>query len=114
MNSNKLKFCSWNINGYKSRQIGNKLHHEEFFNIVKDKDFIGVTETHMHDEILEHLSIPGFKCVKYKIQKKNLKSNTAPGGIAIFVKEYLAELFSVENTGNEDILCVKAKKACWG
>ena len=68
----------------------------EFSNIVKDKDFVGITETHMHEEILENLSFPGFKCLKYKIQKKNLNSNTASGGIAIFVKDHLAENFQLK------------------
>ena len=110
MISNKLKFCIWNIHGYKSRQIGNKLHSDDFLNTIKDEDVIGLSETHIHDEIVEYLSIPGFKRISHKKQKKNLKSNTAPGGIAIFVKENLSKFFSGENTDNEDTIWVKIKK----
>ena len=110
MISNKLNFCTWNIHGYKSRQIGNKLHSEDFLNSVKDKVFIGITETHIHDEILEQLSIPGYKRIGFKNQKKNFKSNTAPGGIAVFVKEHLSKLFSSVNINDEDTIWVKIKK----
>ena len=110
MISNKLKFCIWNIHGYKSRQFGNKFHCEDFLKTIKDQDFIGLTETHIHDEILEHLSIPGFTRISYKNGKKNLKSNTAPGGIAVFVKENLAKLFTGENSDNEDTIWVNKKK----
>ena len=89
---NKLKFCIWNIHGYKSRQIGNKLHSDDFLNIIKDQDFIGLTETHIHDEIPEHLSIPGFIRLSYINMKK--RSHTAPGGIAVFVKDHFYSTFS--------------------
>ena len=78
---NKLKFCIWNIHGCKSRQLGNKLQNEMFLNIQNDVDLIGLTETHIHEGTLEHLSIPGFQLKSYKNQKKNLKSNTAPGAL---------------------------------
>ena len=107
---NKLTFCIWNIHGYKSRQIGNKLHSDDFLNIIKDQDFIGLTETHIHDEILEDLSIPGFIRLCYRNMKKNQKSHTAPGGIAVFVKEHLFNLFSHVYSDNEDTIWVKIKK----
>ena len=69
----KLKFCTWNIHGYKSRAIGNKLHNEEFLEILSDIDFIGITETHMHDDILENLSIPGFHLIDFKNRKKKIE-----------------------------------------
>ena len=100
----KLKFCTWNIHGYTSRQIGNKLHNEDFLEIQKDVDFIGLTETHIHEEILENLSIPDFRLISYKNRNKNLKSNTASGGIAVFVRENLTKLFSVIKNDNEDML----------
>ena len=108
--SNKLKFCIWNIHGYNSRQLGNKLHNENFLNIQNDVDLIGLTETHIHEEVLHNLNIPGFQLKSHKKQKKNLKSNTAPGGIAVFVRENLVELFSTVNSDNEDIVWVKIKK----
>ena len=69
-----------------------------------------LTETHIHSENLEHLNIVGFRLLGYKNSKKNLKSNTAPGGIAIFVKENVFMLFTIKKTENEDIIWTKLKK----
>ena len=109
-----LKFCSWNIHGYKSREIGNKFCDEEFLNIFKNNDFIGLTETHLHDEILDKMNIPGFHCMKVKNRRKNLKSNTAAKGIAVFVNDNIKELFSVVEIDNEDVIWVKISKELSG
>ena len=52
----KFKFCSWNVHGYKSRQSGIKLKEPNFLSVVKDAD-VSITETHIHDEILEKLML---------------------------------------------------------
>ena len=110
----KLKFCSWNIHGYNSRDLGNKFSVEEFLNIFNEIDFVGITETHIHDEILENMNIPGFKRLSVKNRRKKLKSHTASGGIAVFVKEDLCKLFTVVNIENEDAIWVKIKKETSG
>ena len=66
-----LECCSWNIHGLQSRQLGSKLLDPEFLNIIKNVDFLGLTETHIQDEILEDLNIPGFIRISYKNRKKN-------------------------------------------
>ena len=114
MISRKLKFCAWNIHGFKSREIGIKLHCEDFIKGLQDADVIGLTETHMHDETLQHLNIPGFHRLSYRNRDKNTRSNTAPSGIAVFVKKDLANLFSVVNIENEDIIWVKIRKELSG
>ena len=110
MISKKLKFCYWNIHGYMSRQVGIKLRDPDFLKNISEVDFIGLGETHVHDEILEHLNIIGFKRIGYKNRKKNLKSKTASGGIALFIKEDIAYLFSHVKTDNEDTIWAKIKK----
>ena len=65
-----LEFCSWNIHGLQSRQLGSKFLDPEFLNIIKNVDFLGLTETHIHGEILEDLNIPGFIRISYKNRKK--------------------------------------------
>ena len=107
---NYLNFCTWNIHGHKSRQLGNKLHNVDFLNVLKDQDFVSLTETHIHDAILENLSIPGYKRVEYKNRKKNLKSNTAAGGIAVFVKNHISKLFTPVHTDDDNTIWVKIKK----
>ena len=95
MINQKLKFCSWNIEGFKSRKIGIKLQYADFTELLHDIDFVALTETHIHSEILEDLQIPGFQLLAFKNRVKNKKSGLAPGGIAVFVREHLAKLFSV-------------------
>ena len=104
-----LKICSWNIHGYNSRHLGNKLHCEDFLNIIKGQDIVNLSETHIHDEILEHLSIPGYKRICHKNRLKNAKSRTAAGGIAMFVKDHLAKAFSNVHSDNEDTIWVTFK-----
>ena len=109
-----LEFCSWNIHGYQSRQIGPKFRDAEFLHIVKNVDFLGLTETHIHNEILEELNIPGFTRISYKNREKKLKSGTSPGGIAVFAKAHIAKMFSVIKTDNQDSIWVKLKKELSG
>ena len=105
-----IKFCSWNIQGYNSRTLGNKFEDKEFLNVFKDKDFIGITETHMHAEVLDKMNIPGFHRFKPKFQLKNKKSNTAPKGIAVFVKHDIKDNFSLVEMNNDDAIWVKLLK----
>ena len=106
----KLKFCSWNIQGYNSRQFGNKFEDEEFLKCFEGIDFIGLMETHVHTEVLEKMNIPCYERLHYINETKNLRSHTAPRGIAVFVKENLVELFQLIKTDNKDVIWVKMKK----
>ena len=56
------------------------------------------------------MNIPGFHRFKPKNQLKNEKSNKAPKGIAVFVKEDIKDYFSLVNMDNEDAIWVKMKK----
>ena len=76
-----IKLSFWNLHGYKSRLIGNKLKDTDFLQEIQDSHVIGLAETHIHDEIMDQLIIPGYKLFSYKNGKKNVKSNTAPGGL---------------------------------
>ena len=65
MINRKLKFCSWNIQGYNSRQLGNKFEDEEFLKCFEGIDFIGLMETHVHTEVLEKMNIPRYEHLHY-------------------------------------------------
>ena len=111
---NKLNFCSWNIHGYNSRLIGNKFYDEEFLKLFEKEDFVGIMETHVHDQILDKMNIPGFHRLSVKNRTKNLKSNTASGGIAVFIREHLMKIFTVVEMENEDAIWVKMGKEVIG
>ena len=36
----------WNINGFKSKLLGNKTENKDFLSCIKKYDIIGLTETH--------------------------------------------------------------------
>ena len=110
MITRKFKFCSWNIQGFNSRQLGNKFEDKEFLECFLDIDFVGLTETHMHTEVLEKMNIPGFIRLHFLNEKKNTKSNNAPGGVAVFVKEDLENFFELVKTDNKDVIWVRMKR----
>ena len=107
-----LKFTFWNIEGFNSKIIGNKLTDSDFLLEVHKADIIGLCETHMHDEVINKLHIPGFVPLHYKNRQKNIRSNTSSGGIAIFAKEYLQKMLQPIHTENQDIIWLKISKQC--
>ena len=111
----KMNLLSWNIHGYRSRLIGNKLLDVEFIRMLEDIDILGLTETHIYDVILDNLNVSGFQRLSFKTRKRNAKSGTAAGGIAVFAKENVAKLFQIIKCDNQDAIWVKVKKeATWG
>ena len=109
-----LRVCAWNINGFNSRTIGIKLVDRGFLRVLRDIDIVCLTETHMHRGNLNYLNIPGFQILGYKNREKNKKSNTAPGGIAIFVRENVLRFCTIIKTDNENTIWTKLKKGLTG
>ena len=95
---NSVSLCYWNLHGYKSKCIGNKLLDSEFLNSLRGKDILGLGELHAEDI----LSIPGFINKKQKIRTKNFKGPKIAGGIALFVREEIDHLVQVVENTNED------------
>ena len=56
-----IQVSAWNIHGYKSKIIGNKMNDVEFLGEIKDDDIVALSETHIHREIEDELIIPGFR-----------------------------------------------------
>ena len=105
-----LNLTYWNIQGIKSKILGNKLGDPDFLAEVQNSDVIGLAETHIHEEILDELSIPGFVPLNFKNRPKNVKSNISSGGIAIFAKEHLQTVLQPIYTKNQDIIWIKLGK----
>ena len=64
-----VKCAYWNLNGVKSKVVGEKLLDTEFLDAIAGTDILGLAELHTNEEI----SVPGFKFIKQKIREKNLK-----------------------------------------
>ena len=62
----RLKICYWNIHGWSSKIIGNKLADSEFLEKISDCDIVALSEIHSD----KNLSLPGFISIKQKIRKK--------------------------------------------
>lgn len=106
----QLKIIAWNIEGIKSRLWGNKLKSNEFLDMAKNHDIIGLTETHALEE---SLVVPGFTC--FQLNRRNTKNlSRGNGGIAVFVKHDVSKGVVLVNSNNENILWLKLKKTFFG
>ena len=109
--SNKdLIIGTWNLNGFNSKDFGNKLENIDFLNGIKNVDIIGITETHASKE--HFLSIPGYSNPFMSSRKLSDKNNKASGGLAVFVKDYLidSKLVCHIPTNNKNAIWIKLKK----
>ena len=104
-----IQISSWNINGFRSRILGDKLSDPSFLNEVKNDDVVALVETHNRDKN-DTLSIPGFHRIKVKNRETNTKSNKNYGGIAYFAKTRIAKFVTPINNDNKDTLWIKIKK----
>ncbi len=102
-----IQISAWNINGYKSRIVNNKLTDSSFLKEIENDDIVSLVETH-NSSIDDQLSIPGFKRVKVKNRPSNNKK--ASGGLAYFARENIFKSIVPINNDNKDVLWIKLKK----
>ena len=104
----KPVICSyWNIQGYKSKIVGNKLNDPEFQKIISGSDIVGLAELHADRE----LYISGFKSVKQKIRGEIFKRGPKiAGGIGVFVRNEISHLVQVVPNKNKDSIWIKLRK----
>ena len=101
-----LKFCYWNIHGWNSKIIGNKLIDKEFLEKVSKYDIVALAELHCENE----LSLPGFTNIKQKIREKKHKGPKIAGGIGIYVKEKYLNIIELMPNKNPDSIWIKIRK----
>ena len=109
-----IKHCFWNIQGYKSKIIGNKLLNKDFLDEVKNSDFVGLAETHSHDEVLSDLDIPGYVRKHFKNRKAHSNGKCGSGGIAIFCKPDLSKHVNIAHNEHDDVIWIKIGRAVYG
>ena len=102
-----IQISSWNIHGFKSKIVDNKLNDPTFLKEVENDDIVSLVETHNND-FDDQLSIPGFKRVKVKNRPSN--SNKSSGGLAYFAKDKIFDYITPINNNNADTLWIKLKK----
>ena len=81
-----------------------------FLEEIQNSEIVGLQETHIHDDILNQLEIPGFKRIAYKNETLKSPAKKGDGGIAIFIKEHLSKGIIPQKTSREYSIWVKIKK----
>ncbi len=102
-----IQISAWNINGYKSRIVNNKLTDSSFLKEIENNDIVSLVETH-NSSIDDKLSIPGFQRVKVKNRPSNGRKSS--GGLAYFAKEKIIKSIVPINNDNQDVIWIKLKK----
>ena len=82
-----LRLGLWNLNGYNSRTLGNKLKTKEFLNIVNKHDFFALVETHATYD--SELAVNNFK---HFVKCRNKSGKRTFGGLSLFINQKLAKL----------------------
>ena len=95
-----IKHCFWNIQGYKSKILGNKLLNTDFIDEISNCDIVGLAETHIHDQILPELDIPGYIRKHFKNRKAHSNGKGGSGGLAIFCTPGMSKHISLENNAH--------------
>ena len=103
MTSGHINVLYWNIHGIESRVVGEKQNDRTFLEIVSRYDVICISELHTNKDI----SIQGFTIKKQKFRQEKHKGPKISGGIAVYVKQNIADNFHVIPNNNTDSIWVK-------
>ena len=96
----------WNINGHRSKYLGDKLLDKEFLSLIKDCDVIGLGEI----QSKENVDIPGFKRVCQKIRIEKFVGPKISGGLGVYVKDNLKDFVEPVPNSCEDSIWIRLKK----
>ena len=96
----------WNIHGWKSKIVANKLVDPDFLEHIKKCEILCLSELHTHETV----SIPGYTLVKQKIREEKHNSKKISGGIAIFIRNEMEKYIKYAPNTCEDSIWIKIKK----
>ena len=99
-----LKVTHWNIEGIFSDVHGNKLDDPDFLNATKNDDLILLSETHYG--LADELKMAGY-VVKNKARPKSKRAKKFSGGVALAVKENLADSVEILRSKSDNIMWVR-------
>ena len=95
----------WNIKGYKSTVLGEKMKDREFLDTVGKSDIIGIGEIQSQKEI----DIEGYISKKQKFRDKTTKGPKLSGGVGVFVKKHISHLVELMPNDNDDSIWILLK-----
>ena len=97
-----LRIGFWNINGYSSSILGNKLGTDDFMDVINKHDIFAIVETHAtHDA---KLSIRNFE---HLIKCRDKPGKRAFGGLSVYISRKLSEGVSYVPTENKNAIWCK-------
>ena len=83
-NFSQLIIGTWNIQGVRSNQNGNKLSQPDVLDSLKKFDILGLTETHTNS--VTDLSVKGYQVVAQAWRPQSKKAKKLSGGVAVLAK----------------------------
>ena len=104
-NKSSLTCGYWNINGHRSKYLGDKLGDKEFLKTISDCDIIGLGEIQSKGKV----DIKGFRCLKQKLREKKFGGPKIAGGIGVYVKNEISHLVQVAPNSCDDSIWIKIK-----
>ncbi len=95
----------WNINGHRSKYLGDKLIDPEFIEIIHGCDIVGLGEIQAEGIV----DIPGFKNIKQKFREKISLGPKIAGGLGVFIRDEISELVELVPNSCADSIWIKIK-----
>ena len=95
----------WNINGHRSKYLGDKLLDKEFLKNISDCDIIGLGEIQSEGEV----DISGYICLKQKIREKKFRGPKIAGGVGVYVRREVGHLVELVPNACDDSIWIKIK-----
>ena len=96
--SRHLRIGFWNLNGFNSSILGNKLKTDDFLSVINKHDIFALVETHAAYETEMNISkFKHFKC-------RNQLGNRSSGGLSVSINQKLAEGVTYIPPENKNIM----------
>ena len=104
--SRHLRIGFWNLNGFNSSILGNKLKTNDFLGIINKHDIFALVETHATYE--KEMNISKFK---HFIKCSNQSGNRSSPGLSVYINQKLAKGVTYIPSENKNIIWCKLT---WG
>ena len=103
--SRHVRIGFWNLNGFNSSILGNKLKTDDFLGVINKHDIFALVETHATYE--SEMNISKFK---HFIKCRNQSGNRSSGGLSVYINQNVAKGVSYIPSENKNIIWCKLDK----
>ena len=103
--SRQLRIGFWNLNGFNSSILGNRLKTDDVLSIINKHDIFALVETHGTYETV--MNVGKFK---HFINCRNQSGNRPSGGLSVYINQNLAKGVTYILSENKNIIWCKLDK----